>query len=42
MTNSDEQVDKLAADGAVLEYSGDPVPASVFEPSYGPNSKKEK
>lgn len=39
---TDEQVDKLAADGAVLEYSGDPVPASVFEPSYGPNSKKEK
>lgn len=39
---TDEQVDKLVADGAVLEYTGDPLPASVLEPSFGPNSKKEK
>lgn len=39
---TDEKIDSLVADGAVLEYNGDPLPDSVLEPSYGPNSKKEK
>ena len=38
----DAAVDKLIADGAVMEYTGDPVPEEVFEPSFGPHSKKTK
>ena len=37
---TDAEVDKLSADGAVLEYSGDPVPEEALQPSYGPHSKK--
>lgn len=32
---SDEEIDTLIANGAILEYSGDPVPDSVFEISQG-------
>ena len=37
----DATVDKLVEDGAVMCYTGDPLPASVLEPSYGPNSKRD-
>ena len=37
---TDAEVDKISADGAVLEYSGDPVPEEALQPSYGPHSKK--
>lgn len=36
-----QPVDKLVEDGAVMCYTGDPLPASVLEPSYGPNSKRD-
>ncbi len=36
----DAAVDRLVAEGAVLEYAGPPVPQSVLEPSFGPHSKK--
>ena len=39
---TDAEIDKLAADGAVMEYDGDPLPPEVLEPSFGPNSKKTK
>ena len=39
---TDADVDKLIADGAVMEYTGDPLPPEVLEPSFGPNSKKTK
>ena len=38
----EDEIDKLAADGAVMEYDGDPLPPEVLEPSFGPNSKKTK
>lgn len=39
---TDEQVDELDANGAVLCYKGNPVPESVFIPSYGPNTPEER
>jgi len=35
---TDEQVKAMAESGAVGVYDGEPVPDSVFEPSYGPDS----
>lgn len=35
---TDEQVDALVAGGALLEYTGKPVPDAVLEPSYGTDS----
>lgn len=35
---TDEQIQAMAASGAIGVYEGEPLPPSVFEPSYGPDS----
>ena len=37
---SEDQINKMIADGDVLEYTGDPVPEVALQPNYGPNSPR--
>ena len=39
---TDADVDKLVDDGAVLCYTGDPVPEVALQPSYGPHTPEDR